>query len=157
MLLKNIDIYVYKLDDSGTFDSLGEINEFTSLMWPDKFNGYSVFELNVPLTPENRSLIKKGNILWCGGENACIIEIIQSNMDENGQKTYKVRGRSLEMLRISRHPMRNVISQLNCYRQRAKLTTWDSVLIAPLSTLVDLYNRNVGCTSSKCDFSCNSH
>ena len=102
MLLKNIDIYVYKLDDSGTFDSLGEINEFTSLMWPDKFNGYSVFELNVPLTPENRSLIKKGNILWCGGENACIIEIIQSNMDENGQKTYKVRGRSLEMLLTTR-------------------------------------------------------
>lgn len=65
--------------------------------------------------------------------------------------------RSPEMLRISRHPMRNVISQLNCYRQRAKLTTWDSVLIAPLSTLVDLYNHSVGCTSSKCDFSCNSH
>lgn len=102
MLLKNIDIYVYKLDDSGTFDSLGEINKFTSLMWPDKFNGYSTFELNVPLTPENRSLIKKGNILWCGGENACIIEIIQSNMDENGQKTYKVRGRSLEMLLTTR-------------------------------------------------------
>ncbi len=102
MLLKNIDIYVYKLDDSGTFDSLGEINKFTSLMWPDKFNGYSTFELNVPLTPENRNLIKKGNILWCGGENACIIEIIQSNMDENGQKTYKVRGRSLEMLLTTR-------------------------------------------------------
>ena len=102
MLLKNIDIYVYKLDDSGAFDSLGEINKFTSLMWPDKFNGYSTFELNVPLTPENRNLIKKGNILWCGGENACIIEIIQSNMDENGQKTYKVRGRSLEMLLTTR-------------------------------------------------------
>lgn len=102
MLLKNIDIYVYKLDDSGTFDSLGEINKFTSLMWPDKFNGYSTFELNVPLTQENRNLIKKGNILWCGGENACIIEIIQSNMDENGQKTYKVRGRSLEMLLTTR-------------------------------------------------------
>lgn len=102
MLLKNIDIYVYKLDDSGTFDSLGEINKFTSLMWPDKFNGYSTFELNAPLTPENRNLIKKGNILWCGGENACIIEIIQSNMDENGQKTYKVRGRSLEMLLTTR-------------------------------------------------------
>lgn len=102
MLLKNIDVYVYKLDDSGTFDSLGEINKFTSLMWPDKFNGYSTFELNVPLTSENRNLIKKGNILWCGGENACIIEIIQSNMDENGQKTYKVRGRSLEMLLTTR-------------------------------------------------------
>lgn len=102
MPLKNVDIYVYRLDDNGTFDALGEINQFKSLMWPDKFNGYSTFELNAPLTPENKNLIKEGNIVWCGGDNACIIEIIQSDTDENGQKTYKVKGRSLEMLLTTR-------------------------------------------------------
>ena len=102
MLLKSLDIYVYKLDDDGTFDSLGEINKYTSLIWPDKFNGYTSFELNAPVTPENRNLIKKGNIIWCGGNNACIIEIIQSDMNENGQKTYKVKGRTLEMLLTTR-------------------------------------------------------
>lgn len=102
MLLKNVDIYVYKLDDDGAFDALGMINEFTSLMWPDKFNGYATFELNAPITPENKSLIKKGNILWCGGDNACIIEIIQSDSNENGQKTYKVKGRTLEALLTTR-------------------------------------------------------
>lgn len=102
MLLKSLDIYVYKLDDNGTFDSLGEINKYTSLIWPDKFNGYTSFELNTPVTPENRNLIKKGNIIWCGGNNACIIEIIQSDMNENGQKTYKVKGRTLEMLLTTR-------------------------------------------------------
>ena len=102
MLLKSLDIYVYKLDDNGTFDSLGEINKYTSLIWPDKFNGYTSFELNAPVTPENRNLIKKGNIIWCGGNNACIIEIIQSDMNENGQKTYKVKGRTLEMLLTTR-------------------------------------------------------
>lgn len=102
MLLKSLDIYVYKLDDDGTFDSIGEINKYTSLMWPDKFNGYTSFELNAPVTPENRNLIKKGNIIWCGGNNACVIEIIQSDMDENGQKTYKVKGRTLEMLLTTR-------------------------------------------------------
>ena len=102
MLLKSLDIYVYKLDDDGVFDSLGEINKYTSLIWPDKFNGYTSFELNAPVTPENRNLIKKGNIIWCGGNNACIIEIIQSDMNENGQKTYKVKGRTLEMLLTTR-------------------------------------------------------
>jgi hypothetical protein len=102
MLLKGIDIYVYKLDDDGTFDALGEINKYTSLMWPDKYNGFTTFELNVPVTHENRNLIKQGNIIWCGGDNACIIEIINSDKDENGQKTYKVKGRTLEMLLTTR-------------------------------------------------------
>lgn len=101
MLLKNLDIYVFKLDNE-TFDAIGEINKYTSLMWPDKFNGYATFELNVPVTQENKNLIKKGNVLWCGGDNACIIEIIQSDTDEDGKKTYKVKGRTLEMLLTTR-------------------------------------------------------
>ncbi len=102
MLLKSVDVYVYKLDDDGTFDALGEINKYTSLMWPDKFNGYSTFEMNAPVTPENKSLLKKGNIVWCGGNNACLIEIVKSDQDENGQKTYNIKGRSLEMLLTTR-------------------------------------------------------
>lgn len=102
MSLKSIDIYVYKLDDNGTFDSIGEINKYTSLMWPDKYNGYTAFELNAPVTPENRNLIKEGNIIWCGGDNACVIEIIQSDTNENGQKVYKAKGRTLEMLLTTR-------------------------------------------------------
>ena len=101
MLLKDIEIHVYQLDND-TFDAIGQINEFTSLMWPDKFNGYTTFELNAPLTQENKMLIKKGNIIWCGGDNAAMIEIIQSDTDENGQKTYKVKGRTLEMLLTTR-------------------------------------------------------
>lgn len=101
MLLKDIEIYVYQLDND-TFDAIGQINQFTSLMWPDKFNGYTTFELNAPLTQENKTLIKKGNIIWCGGDNAAVIEIIQSDTDENGQKTYKVKGRTLEMLLTTR-------------------------------------------------------
>lgn len=102
MSLKNIDIYVYKLDDDGTFDSIGQINKYTSLIWPDKYNGYASFELNAPVTTENKNLIKKGNVIWCGGNNACVIEIIESNTNEDNQKTYKIKGRSLEMLLTTR-------------------------------------------------------
>lgn len=101
MLLKDIEIRVYKLDNN-TFDALGQVNQFTSLIWPDKFNGYTSFELNAPLTDENKMLIKKGHIIWCGGNNAAMIEIIQSDMDDDGQKTYKVKGRTLEMLLTTR-------------------------------------------------------
>lgn len=102
MLLKNAEISIYKLDNNGNFDALGQINKFTSLIWPDKYRGHTYFELNVPVTPENRSLIKKGNIIWCGKDNAAIIEIIKSDMDENGQKTLNVKGRTLEVLLSSR-------------------------------------------------------
>lgn len=102
MSLKNAEINVFKLDNNGTFDALGQVNKFTSLMWPDKYNGYTFFELNVPVTQENKNLIKKGNIIWCGGDNAAVIEIIKSDSDENGQKTYNVKGRTLEMLLTTR-------------------------------------------------------
>lgn len=102
MLLKNVEIYVYRLDNAGTFDAIGEINQFTSLMWPDKFNGHATFELWAPITQENKELIKKGNILWCGGDNAAIIEIIQSDVNDKGEKTYKVKGRTLEMFLTTR-------------------------------------------------------
>lgn len=101
MLLKDIEIYVYQVDNY-TFDAIGQINQFTSLMWPDKFNGYTTFELNAPLTQENKMLIKKGNVIWCGGDNAAVIEIIESNTDDEGQKTYKVKGRTLEMILTTR-------------------------------------------------------
>lgn len=102
MLLKSVDISIFKLDNNGTFDALGEINKFTSLMWPDKFNGYTTFELNAPITQENKTLLKKGNIIWCGGDNAAVIEIVKSDTDENGQKTFNVKGRTLEMLLTTR-------------------------------------------------------
>lgn len=101
MLLKNIEINIYKLDND-TFDGIGQINKFTSLIWPDKFNGYTTFELNAPVTPENKDLIKKGNVIWCGGDNAAIIEIVQSDTNDEGEKVVKAKGRTLEMLLTTR-------------------------------------------------------
>ncbi|MBR6604638.1 MAG: siphovirus ReqiPepy6 Gp37-like family protein [Prevotella sp.] len=101
MLLREIEISVFKLDNT-TFEAIGQINQFTSLIWPDKFNGYSTFELNAPVNAENRNLIKKGNIVWCGGDNAAVIEIIDSSTNDAGQQVYKVKGRTLEMILTTR-------------------------------------------------------
>ena len=101
LLEKQIQILVFEVNDT-TFDSIGEVNQYESLIWPDKFNGFGTFELWAPITDENSQYFKKGNILWCGGDNAAVVEIVKSEIDEIGTKMYNVKGRTLEMLLTTR-------------------------------------------------------
>lgn len=101
LLEKQIQILVFKIDDN-TFENIGEVNQYNSLIWPDKFNGYASFELWAPITEENSEYFKKGNILWCGGDNAAVIEIVKSTIDDKGTKTFNVKGRTLEMILTTR-------------------------------------------------------
>lgn len=101
MLLKNVEIQVFKLDNN-TFEPIGGINQFTSLIWPDAYNGYTTFELNAPVTPENKMLIKQDNVVWCGGDKAAKIEIINFDVNDEGEKVFKVKGRTLEHILTSR-------------------------------------------------------
>ena len=102
LLDKQIQILVFQIDNFDTFDNIGEINQFDSLIWPDKFNGYASFELWAPITSENSEYLKKENVLWCGGNNAAVIEIVKSSIDNKGVKTYNVKGRTLEMYLTTR-------------------------------------------------------
>ena len=101
LLEKQIQILVFRVDDT-TFENIGEINQYGSLIWPDKFNGYASFELWAPITDENSEYFKKGNILWCGGDNAAVVEIVKSTIDDKGTKTFNVKGRTLEMILTTR-------------------------------------------------------
>ena len=101
MLLKNVDIQIFKLNDE-IFEPIGGVNEFMSLMWPDKFSGYDSFELYAPITQENKTLFKKGNVVWCGGDNAAMIEIVESNISDEGEKVFTVKGRTLEAILTTR-------------------------------------------------------
>lgn len=101
LLEKQIQILVFKVDDT-TFENIGEVNQYDSLIWPDKFNGYASFELWAPITEENSEYFKKGNILWCGGDNAAVVEIVKSTIDDKGTKTFNVKGRTLEMVLTTR-------------------------------------------------------
>lgn len=95
LLSKSIQITVFAIDNT-QFEAIGDLGQFTSLIWPDAFNGYAFFELWAPITDANAQLIKKGNVLWTGGENAAVIEIVKSQIDERGEKLYHVKGRTLE-------------------------------------------------------------
>ena len=98
---KQIDVTVFRIDNT-TFESIGQINRYDSLVWPDKFNGHATFEIWAPITKENSELLKKGNIVWCGGDNAARIEIVKSEVDEDGIETINAKGRTLEMLLTTR-------------------------------------------------------
>lgn len=101
LLEKQIQVLVFRVDDD-TFENIGEVNQYNSLIWPDKFNGYASFELSAPITDENSEYFKKGNILWCGGDNAAVVEIVKSTIDDKGTKAFNVKGRTLEMLLTTR-------------------------------------------------------
>lgn len=94
-LNKEIAITVFQIDDE-VFEPIGDISQYTCLIWPDKYIGYTSFTLWAPITEDNEEFIKCGNIIWCGGENAAIIETIKSVVNSDGEKTYDVRGRTLE-------------------------------------------------------------
>lgn len=103
LLDKQITISVFQVDDEGTFDNIGEVNEFDSLIWPDKFNSLAEFELWAPITEENAKLLKKDYILWCGGDNAAVIKIVKSAVDTYGVKKYNIKGRTLEAYLLDRN------------------------------------------------------
>lgn len=95
LLDKKIQITVFQITNT-TFEPIGDLSQFTSIILPDAFNGYGNFELWAPIMDDNSELLKKGNILWAGGENAYIIEIVKSTVDDKGEKSYNIKGRSLE-------------------------------------------------------------
>lgn len=95
LLNKQIQITVFQVDNN-TFEALGDISQYTSLLWPDAYNGYAQFELWAPITPDNANLLKRKNIIWCGGENAAVIEIVKATVDDKGEKIYDIKGRTLE-------------------------------------------------------------
>lgn len=95
---KQIKILVFDLDDNGTFDPIGEVSQYESLIWPDEYCGVGRFELWAPITDDNSEMLKKGHILWTGGDNAAIIEIVSSSVGDDGKKKFNVKGSTLEKL-----------------------------------------------------------
>ena len=98
MLLGNYeDIMVFQIDNEN-FELLGEINQLTSVIWGKNFIGYFDFQINAPITEENKEYLKKGRILWPGGKDAGIIEIVNIERNADGQRTISVKGRTLESI-----------------------------------------------------------
>lgn len=97
LLSKKIEITIFELTDTN-FDPIGQLDEYTSLMWPDAFLGKAMFQLWAPITDSNAEKLREGNVIWCGGENAAIIKIVKETVNEDGEKEFNVKGWTLEFL-----------------------------------------------------------
>lgn len=97
LLNKTIEITIFKIDND-TFEPVGQLDEYTSLIWPDAFVGHAMFQLWAPITDGNAEMLKPDNVIWCGGENAAIIKIVKETIDEDGEKQFNVKGYTLEFL-----------------------------------------------------------
>lgn len=98
--MKLPSIYVFNLTNTD-FSLAGEIEQFTSFSWSDKFVGYAEFELKAPTNKNNLELLKTDNVIWCGGETAALIEIVQFDQEDNGI-FITAKGRTLECLLTNR-------------------------------------------------------
>ncbi len=79
-----------------------------------------------PIIEENAIYFKQNNIIWCGGDNAAVIEIVKSTIDDDGVKTYNVKGRTLEMLLTT----------------RIVWGTYNAINKAPSTAMYELVNQN---------------
>lgn len=101
LLDKRIEITIFKIDNT-TFEPIGQLDEYTTLMWPDAFLGNAMFQLWAPITDNNAEKLRAGNVIWCGGKNAAVIEIVKETFNENSEKTFEIKGWTLEIFLVDK-------------------------------------------------------
>lgn len=111
MLLSNqeqdvdFQMTVFKLTNEG-LEALGDLTQYTSVKWPNAFVGYGSFEVWAPINEENNMYFKKGQVIWNNERSitssAVVIECIKSIVDEDGSKSFDVKGKTLERFLLDR-------------------------------------------------------
>ena len=98
MLLGDYEnLMVFSMDNLGIV-LLGQINQLNQVSWQKRFTDAGEFEIYVPVTDENKNLLKKGRVVWPGKESAGIIEIVDIEKSEDGERISTVKRRTLESL-----------------------------------------------------------
>lgn len=119
----NVEITVFSMKTDGTFEPIGDVNQFDSVIWPSSFIGPAQAELWAPITDENNLLFQPKNVLWAGGTNAAIIEIIKPSFNQQGVKVYDIKGNTLECLLKDKI----IWGTYNAVNKRASTVMWEIV------------------------------
>lgn len=87
-----MELYVFNCN----LEVQGIIDAFTSLQWNRRYYKSGDFELQLPLTSDNLSLLCKGNIIWKQGDNeAGYIYYRDLKQDNEGKEILIVKGNFL--------------------------------------------------------------
>lgn len=81
---------------------VGVVNQYSALTWSLRWSSGGSFCLWAPLTEENADLLQTGRLVWIETDNLCVIEAIESSLDEDGNPSIKVSGRSIEAAWLSK-------------------------------------------------------
>lgn len=75
------------------------IDRFESLIWTDRYVPFGDFELVIHSTRETRGRLKEGTRLAMTDSNyVMVVETVEDRTDDDGKRTLKVSGRSLELI-----------------------------------------------------------
>lgn len=74
-------------------EPIGILNQFGSLRWTDRAHDFGDFTLWAPLTSENAELLKRENLIWPGGDQLGVIEVVQKTKDNDGSMGLQISGR----------------------------------------------------------------
>ena len=75
------------------FEKQGIIDEIKSLIWHRKYNAAGVFQLTVPASENNLSLIQEKRLIHKpGSDEAGVIDTIHAKKDENGVEIIEAKG-----------------------------------------------------------------
>lgn len=80
------------------FEAIAEVDDYKSLQWGEAYIGSSTFEMWAPVNDKNSECLKKGNIVWLGGNTAGLIEIVNPQVEEDFTRIFDVKGRTIECL-----------------------------------------------------------
>ena len=78
------------------FEAIAEVDDYKSLQWGEAYQGCSTFEMWCPVNDKNSDCLKKGNIIWLGGDTAGLIEIVNPQIEEDFTRMFDVKGRTIE-------------------------------------------------------------
>jgi hypothetical protein len=74
------------------------VDQYESLIWTERFSSAGDFELVVPSTPSFRSLLQPGTWMAMNESLRCMkVETLEDGRDEEGRRSLKVSGPSIEL------------------------------------------------------------
>ena len=135
MLLGELDkVFVYQLDNQN-FTLLGIVEDIISANWSKLFNKYSDVSFNVIPSERNIDLLKKGRVLWIGGDNAARIDVVEKS-ESDGNIVLQVKGQTLEKLLTTR-VIHGQMVYFDTYVSRAMIGLVQYSCITPAKVLSD--------------------
>ncbi len=121
MIFSGMDLYVYDKD----FTFVGIIDNYTSLIWTDRYQKPGEFELEISYNPAVKEILQQD--YYCKinySDHACIIEKIEINQKEDDPPYLVVSGRSLECILA-----RRVVEQLTKFgSDKSEVNLYDSII-----------------------------